>query len=190
MKRRIGFVSNSSTASFVVKTKPTEWDYMSHNLSEEDVAAITLPKEKVELLKESGFYPTKEENPFREELNTQIGDGSKAKTKDDTLLAFWISSNHDYALQFLVAHDIPFKAAVHYGQYLYTYDPKDKCIYRLQNFGIEYLKSYKDLEAAINKEDDYDWIDIEPLKVIDRKEFLKDYNEKESLMMMGGPLTN
>ena len=189
MKIRAGFVSNSSTASFIIQMRPTEWDNLFHPDDEDYMAKVTLPKEKIGLLKKCGFYETKEDNPLRKELGTQAVD-KKVIDKDGEYLTFWISCNHDYVLQFLVANEIPFKAAVHYGHYTYSYDPKDKCVYRLQNFGLEYMKNYKDLEKAMNKEDDdFDYIDLEPMRVIPVDEILKDYNEKDSKDMMGEPLT-
>jgi len=183
MKIRTGFVSNSSTASFIVQTRPSDWDKLTKY--SEELPSIGISEDKIELLKKHGFWPTKETNPFAREMGVIRG-----KTEDDTFLTFKISCNHDYVLQFLVANEIPFKAAVSYAQYLYTYDPKEECIYRLQNFGIKYMKRYKDLEKALNRNDeDFDWVDIEPLKKYSREDFLKDYDEEEALKIIGEPLT-
>ncbi len=183
MKIRAGFVSNSSTASFIVQTRYSEWDQITKKSGE--LSLIGIPEDKVDLLKKHGFWPTLETDPFAREMGVIRG-----KTEDDTFLTFKISCNHDYVLQFLVANEIPFKAAVHYAQYLYTYDPKEECIYRLQNFGIEYMRRYKDLEKALDGSDEeFDWVDINPLKKYSRDEFLKDYDEEESLKIIGEPLT-
>ena len=178
MKIRVGFVSNSSTASFIVQTKPSEWD----RLCDQEASTITLPKEKVDLLKKHGFWPTKESDPFAREMGAIRG-----KTEDDTFLTFRITCNHDYVLQFLVANDIPFKASVHYGDTLYSYDVEDENIYILRNFGMEYLNHPKKLEDKVGNPED--WMSLDPLRKIKREEFLKGYDEETSIEIMKEPLT-
>lgn len=190
MKIRAGFVSNSSTASFIVKTRPTEWDLTMKRLSSEELDIMTLPQEKVDLLKSRGFVPTTEDNPFRAELNTSSGDYTvDPDIDDDTILSFWISCNHMEIMEFLVANDIPFKASAHYGHYLYSYEPKDEHVYVLQNFGMEFMDRPKDLEADLEEKKNYPednkWAhDLEPLRKIDKKVFLKNYDEESSRKLM------
>ncbi len=188
MKLRAGHVSNSSTASFVVKTKPTEWDKTMKRLSSEELDAMTLSQEKVDLLKKCGFVPTTDENPFRKEMNTSLGDYEvKPDTEDDTLLGFWLTCNHMEVMEFLVANDIPFKASAHYGHYLYSYEPKDEHVYVLQNFGIEFMNRPKELEEIVNNPEENEWLnDLKPLRKIDKKAFLKDYDEESSKKLMKG----
>lgn len=187
MKFRTGFVSNSSTASFIVKTRPTDWDKSMKDIGMEDVYSFTLPKEKVELLKKYGFVPTKSENPFQKELNTYLDDPPMtADTDNDALLGFWITCNHDYVLQFLVANDIPFKASVHYGHELYSYDVEDGYIYILRNFGLEFLSRPKKLEEILNDPEEKKWVNPVPMKKISKKDFLSDYDEETSIAIMKG----
>lgn len=183
MKIRLGFVSNSSTASFVVKTRPDEWDIMMNRVEKNDIP--TLPAEKVELLKKCGFVPIKDNDPFRKELNLCGEDYTvKADTIDDTFLGYWMVCNQDFVLEFLVAHDIPFKASVHYSQSLYSYDPKNGYVYILANFGIEYLRDPKELEERMNDPETRELYNIEPLRKVSKEDFLKGYNEEESIKMM------
>ncbi len=175
MKIRAGFVSNSSTASFIVKTRPSEWD----NLFDKEATVLTLSQGKIELLKKHGFWPTKETNPFAREWGVILG-----KTDDDTFLTFKISCNHDYVLQFLVANDIPFKAAVHYGEELYSYDIEDENIYILRNFGMEFMNNPKKLEGRIDNPEN--WMNLDPLTKISKKEFLEGYSEEESIKIIQG----
>ncbi len=187
MKIRLGFISNSSTASFIVKTRPTEWDVTLENMGEEDIAIMTLSQDKIDLLKKCGFVPTKEENPFRKDLNENLGDYDvKADTDDDALLGFWMTCNHLDVIEFLIANDIPFKASVHYGENLYSYDPEDGYVYILSNFGIEYMRNPKELEEAINNSTEGSWPNIKPLEKVSKEDMLKDYNEEDAIKMMTG----
>ena len=192
MKVRNGFVSNSSTSSFIVKTKPTYSDkvfarnYNGNDKEKKEYKLFVLPPKKVKLLKKMGFVPTKHENPFKIELNCPEYDNKRLKKEitDDTLLKFSITCNHRDVLKFLVAHDIPFRASVHYSHYLYSYQPEDGCVYILPNFGIKYIDNPKRLEEKINDGHEKQWLVLEPFQKISKKEFLKSYNEKDSLMIM------
>ena len=182
MKIRSGFVSNSSTASFIVKTKPTEWDKLFHK--EETIRV--MPSTEIEFLKKCGFIPTNSTNPFEKELTTQFGDPEeKPETEDDTLLRLWMVCNHDYGLRFLVANNISFKASIHYGHHLYSYDRDDAYIYVLNNFGMEYLNHPKKLEDELN-DPEMDWVDGKPFRKIKVSKYLKGYDEKEAISIMTG----
>lgn len=184
MKIKTAHISNSSTLSVIVQTQPTILD---GEYEDGRPLILTLNSKKVALLKKCGFVPTEMRNPFLRELGTfgHDWDEIKADTKDDTYLGYWMSCNHDFVLQFLVAYKIPFKAAVHYSQYLYSYDPRDEEIYILKNFGIDYLHNPKELENDLQDKEMIEWKDNEPLRKISREEFLERYDEEESLKMMG-----
>jgi len=180
MKLRAGFVSNSSTASFVVKTKPTKWDKL-FTIPEKYDSLPSLSPEKIELLKQIGFVSVEEENPFIKELTIDIQENIKSETSDDTLLGYWVGCNEMYILQFLVANDISFQAATHYSHYLYSYNAGDSRVYRLRNFGIEYLNRANQLKEKMENPEEHKWDNFSPIKVFDKKEFLEDYNEEEAL---------
>lgn len=182
MKLRSGFVSNSSTASFIVKTKSDDVDKLFH----EEAEMVALAPEKIRLLKKCGFKYTNVYNPFMRALYVDYMDGDKkAKTEEEEtpFLFYWIDCNQEYIAQFLVANDIPFKAAVHYGHELYSYEQGDDYIYILYNYGIEYFQHPKEIVEEIKTSKK--WRKFVPFEKIDKKEFLKDYDEKESLQMMG-----
>lgn len=207
MKIRTGFVSNSSTASFVVKTRPTYFDKVFSRCVDGDGGEkrehelFVLSSEKIELLKKMGFVPTKHESPFRVELNYPEYDkkGLKTETIDDTLLKFSIVCNHRDVLEFLVANDIPFRAAAHYGDLLYSYEAGSDYVYIIRNFGMEYARKPNQLEEDMKEreriieeekdlsEEEQSYVnDFSPFKKISKKEFLQRYDEEESIREMTG----
>lgn len=167
MKIRDGFVSNSSTSSFVVKTKPTEYDKVSHK--EKDI--FILSEEKIKLLKKYGFAPIRRDDPFNMDFR------SPSNSTNDTLLGYLVTCNYEFIAEFLVANDIPFKASIHYDHHLYSYDPRDEFIYILHNFGLQHFRDPKCLKKDTT---------LKPFEKISKKEFLKNYNEKDSIEFMKG----
>ena len=177
MKIRSGFVSNSSSTSFVVKTRPSKWDVTLKEMGMEDVDSFTLSVDKVDLLKSVGFFSCQSENPFF------MKKGSHDEEKN-VVLGFSINCNQDFVMELLVANDIPFKASVHYGHYLYSYEQGDDYIYVLSNFGMEYVSRPKELEEILSEDNDYDKMFTAPLRRISKKDYLKNYDEKSSLQIM------
>jgi len=185
MKIRAGFVSNSSTASFIVKTRLDSIDMMLKDLDGQDAGIFALPQEKIDLLKEYGFVPITDNDPFRKEMNTCMGDYNvQPDTEDDTILGFWIICNHLEVMELLVANNIPFKSAAHYSHHLYSYELDDDYIYVLNNFGIEYMNNPKDLEERMNDPQTREWMDFSPMHKIKKEDFLKGYDEESSRKLM------
>jgi hypothetical protein len=187
MKVRQGFVSNSSTSSFIVKVND------DLNLAK---GFKPLSKKKVDLLKKHGFYECMCPSP-------ELLDGKETETKRIKVfksdreqsylkakkkcpkykiqyLGYRVICNQDFALDFLVYNDIPFVASVHYGHYTYVYKEGGQYIYILNNFGLQedddpekFFKNKKDMKAEgiiAYKES--------------KKEWLKDYNPEESEQYM------
>lgn len=123
MKTRAGFVSNSSSSSFVVRRFD---DMFSSNKKS------CLTKEQEKLLKENRFvlqicyYPH------------QVDMVNRATTKKDLQIADWVKSvscNQDYEIEFLLQHRISFMADVHYEHYTMIYDGKSDVLLIAQNYG-------------------------------------------------------
>lgn len=178
MKVRLGYVSNSSSSSFIVQIKPTYFDiHFNKNLNAETSQLIA--NDKIEKLIKCGFVYTPNPNPFFHE--NRMGACLVKNLNNEKFLGLYVSCNEIFVLQFLVANDIPFNAATHYGHYYYTYNPEENIVYKFSNFGLKYFmyKNYKN-----DKNSDY--VDFEPVKEINKKEFLKDYDEEESIQIMTG----
>lgn len=171
MKKRLGFVSNSSTASFIVQIKSEIIDNCLGKKIE------NLSQTQIDLLLQCGFTPTRHRDPFKNRFIRP-----QKEQEDFPYLGYHIDCNHDYILQFLVAKNISFKAAVHYSHYLYSYKKNDKYIYILHNYGIAHLENP---EEVFDEDENRLFVEENPYERIDKKEFLIDYDEESSLQMMG-----
>ena len=183
MKIRQGFVSNSSSSSFIVKIRKDDFF---------DKIFKTLDKKKINLLKKHGFYecgastPENLENREKEtkyfkELKDDIEKNNTKKNKKykeykARYLGYRVICNQDFAIDFLVYHDIGFVASIHYGHYTYIYKTGGKYIYVLNNFGIQddddpekLFKNKKDMKAEGTI-----------AYKIPRKEFVNDYKKDPS----------
>lgn len=129
MKTRCGFVSNSSSSSFVVKVAEM---IMKKDERYPDCNAVIpsgkfkklLTKDQEEILKQHGFK------------NKRMSFYHKEYIKE-------ISCNQDYLAALLVHYKIPFVANVHYGNQHFFYDPKNDYVMILYNHGHE-LAMYGD----------------------------------------------
>lgn len=167
MKIRNGFVSNSSTSSFVV-----------HNIYWAHKGKILNAKDIKKLL-EYGFKETKLTHPSHLD-NTRYDDQSIwTNLKNDkgrvivSSFGYWVSCNQDEVIRFLVKNNIGFIATVHYGHYHYLFHKGDKYVMVFNNYGAQVETYYYN-----NK-----WEDIikiwktcqsEPYYKISVKEFLKE----------------
>jgi len=176
MKKRLGFVSNSSASSFVIQIRRGSYD------DQMEITSSDLSTEKIELLKECGFTPVNYSDPFRAGIRNLAKVLKDAQNKDSNYLGYWMTCNQDCVLTFLVSHDIPFKASVHYGHYLYSYDKGGDYVYVLRNYGVAHVSNPKEL---FDKEYKKYSMKQKPYKRIKKKEFVKDHDEHESLLMMG-----
>lgn len=124
MKLRNGFVSNSSTASFLVETS--------------SMCGRPAPtKSQVKKLLEYGFKKSTAYYP------EQIRWDEKVPAKEKFYnYAYEVICNEDETLKWLVKNKIPFRAECHYGQYNVIYNKDAKVVISLRNNGKCYLMSY------------------------------------------------
>lgn len=171
MKIRNGFVSNSSSSSFVVRRN--EWK--QHPKLKKAIQVSVLTKEQDKALKKYGFRKTvahspdrvpcfydveawKKENAWIEENGRKIGWN----------WGFEITCNQDEVMVFLIENKIPFVASCHYGHESVVYVPKDNKVYEGTNFGaiLEMYGPDIGLEGRQSK----------GIKVFDAKEWAKKHD--------------
>jgi hypothetical protein len=132
MKNRLGFVSNSSASSFVVRL-PNEYD-TKHGLVEPSMVATD---DDVRKLLEYGFLPIG--HCHASQLNEDsYKEGAKPGDEGVYALGYNVSCNQDEVIDFLTENDIPFEASCHYGDEAEFYKRGEDSILVLQNFGLQY----------------------------------------------------
>jgi hypothetical protein len=164
MKIRNGFVSNSSSSSFVVRRN--EWKPKGKKSVE--VSILTKTQDKA--LEEFGFRKTTAHSPHQV---LEFYDKAAWKKVDAYLKKYKIRSwnwgyeitcNQDDVMVFLIQNKIPFVASCHYGHESFVYEPKTDTLYQGINFGA-IIETYgvdkytldrkcKPVEAFVGK----DWI--------------------------------
>jgi hypothetical protein len=124
MKIRNGFVSNSSTASFIVRH--TDQIHDKKPLSEKEI----------KLLEEFGFHKTYAYYPHQEENNTE----EINKNNDQYYnYGYYTTCNEDIPLEFLLNNNISFVADCHYDQYTLVYNQDQDYVTVCINAGYQYL---------------------------------------------------
>lgn len=114
MKIRQGFVSNSSSSSFVV--------YLRENFPA-DSSILPIDEQKTQLLEAYGFRFGKWVTPMEVELfGKKIREKDTCDECDAETMTYSVLCNEDEVLQFLVQNNIPFEAICHYGHEYVEYN--------------------------------------------------------------------
>ena len=122
MKIRKGFVSNSSSSSFLVSYK---------NFDDE----VILSQRDYDTLRKGGFKLSKK---------TNVSDYRYIREDEDNpvSLEYDISCNQDDVVYFLLYHDISFMASCHYDDYMLFYEKGTDYVVWLENHGLQYERSH------------------------------------------------
>lgn len=140
MKVRRGFISNSSSSSFVVKLK----DFVFREGSNECPIERLLTKEQEKLLLDYGFKPTHDNEGTIERLS------KVRQNKKGWNLGYYDICNQDDTTEFLIKHKIPFKGSHHYGHEAVIYNGKD--LFVIPNEGNHVLTyEYDKLDKKENR---------------------------------------
>lgn len=152
MKIRDGFVSNSSSSSFVVHVREAKYkDNGKKKRYKVGNKTITMPrmdrvtspllitKKQLKTLIKYGFkfgdylYASRiEEGVQPDKVNEELA----------TDMYYQVTCNEAEVVEFLVKHDIPFEAATHYGHYNVFFRPGEDKVWIARNLG-RYLETYK-----------------------------------------------
>lgn len=154
MKTRVGFVSNSSSSSFIV----WNWDYLDNK--------TLLDKKQVKLLEDFGFIPTDTYNLMDVECRTNDELKKKDSSKAPCSYAYGVTCNQEDVIEYLVAHKIPFRALCHYGHWVCLFD--GKLIRRIPNFGLQ-----AEMHGVEDLETEYGFEIAEYIKEETRKDYAK-----------------
>jgi len=148
MKTRTGFVSNSSSSSFVVRRSDTG--------SINSKKSLTTPQQD-RLLQKYGFRKiigwspdcvpcNKKEWKAEEKLVQKLCNSSFRYN-----LGYEVTCNQDGVMVFLIENKIPFVADCHYGHYTWIYTPELDRIIVATNVG-RIMEMYGDLETYDTKD--------------------------------------
>lgn len=124
MKIRNGFVSNSSSSSFLVKREKARWiPYPGEESTGRvmEVYDVILTPEQENALSEFGFMKSKH---WLDEERLEY--------------SYEVSCNQDCIAKFLIKNKIPFTASVHYGHYTWFWNGSDENIICFVNYGEIY----------------------------------------------------
>ena len=134
MKIRNGFISNSSSSSFIVRR------YAGRDF-EPKKALTTVAQEKK--LEKYGFrktiaYCADQIPSFYDTAAWKKEPKRIAKLLPQLTYSYGyeVSCNEDEVLKFLIKNKISFSAACHYGHYTVIYDAKKDKVYEGVNFGL------------------------------------------------------
>lgn len=126
MKVRSGFVSNSSSSSFIVRNRE-RFAFPGRDNEPK------LTAEDIKLLEDYGFFRV--DRPYASELESNHGDVDKST--DDYTFGYYVICNEDEVIVFLLENNIPFTAATQYGHIHMFYDKDSKHMLVARNYGLE-----------------------------------------------------
>lgn len=171
MKIRSGFVSNSSSSSFVVNYKKVEG---------EKIICLLKPKEQ-QLLTSFGF----ELSSYS--FGNYCGQFYEAEPAPEDIVygltyVYEVSRNQDRVVTFLLQHKIPFIASIEYDTHVYLYDGKSDYFLKFLNSGTLFSMYYhpNKKRGNMDKWDLDQLVTIEQAKTVERISIKEYLNENKS----------
>jgi len=171
MKIRNGFVSNSSSSSFIVKIGYSIVDKIMEE--REPVAS----KEDIKKLEKYGFKKSNITSPFDKikKPYCEISEEEKYLTGEKFVsMRYYVSCNQDEVICFLVKNNIPFKASCHYDNEYVSFKKDSDYIFEAENYGIAidmYGEDRLTFEGMEEKE---------PIRKVSVKEYLENNSHWEN----------
>lgn len=129
MKTRSGFVSNSSSSSFVVPNR--RWNIKQDKPDR-------LSKEEIDKLLDYGFKPCKDIGPSRIEIGDIDPTVKKCSKTTAEAYCYSVICNEDEVTLFLLTLGVTFSGSCHYGHYNYFYQKGKNYFLRIENTGLSY----------------------------------------------------
>jgi len=123
MKIRMGFVSNSSSSSFLVFLK-------DDSIFGPPKEFTLTDEENIKKLEEYGFKYSNTISPFK------IIFHNKEEDEEYTSMKYFVVCNQDEVISFLVKNNIPFKSSCQYDQEFISYQKDSDYILKAENFGM------------------------------------------------------
>ena len=168
MKTRNGFVSNSSSSSFIVKVK----DYFGAK------SVKKLTKDQIKKIEKFGFRKTVAGCPDSVDNDSYI---QALISRNYFNYGYTVTCNQDEPIEFLLKNRISFEAEIHYGHESWYYDGETDKLIIGQNVGkqISYVVSSNNFDI-----DDINTKDI--IKQTTGKEYLEEEKRLEDMLKDGG----
>jgi hypothetical protein len=168
VKIRAGFVSNSSSSSFVVPIKTSSLKSM---FGQEETPL--LDKNMIEKLLSLGFVYSKFPYPMD---NYIIGPKRYTSSRPSDSLAIDVVCNQDEIIAQLVKLNVSFKGVCHYGHESVFFKAGDKEVTFVPNYGMVYEMYHWDpVEGQTNYVNDFGFKDLKKsIRKVPIKEYLSE----------------
>jgi hypothetical protein len=143
MKIRSGFVSNSSSSSFIVR-RGDVIDKKKLITSQQDAVLKKYGFRKTMMISSDAVPPFYDEAAWiKEDRRVEMESDPRFRWN----WCYEITCNQDEVVMFLIENKIPFTASIHYGHYTWIYTPELNRLIIATNLG-RIIEMYGDMEDS------------------------------------------